>query len=84
MAQMLLSETLSKRHIVMKQPTFNPSTNQNWCWPEKTWFQERLHAIKAKEQELRRKPIMAASQRQASTKLDPENGRDGAEPSSKS
>lgn len=32
----------------------------NWTWPEKTWFRERLNAIKAREQEQRRKPIVAA------------------------
>ncbi len=45
--------------IVMKQPTFNPATDQNWTWPEKTWFRERLNAVKAREQELRRKPILS-------------------------
>ena len=29
----------------------------NWSWPEKTWFRERLNAVKAREQEQRRKPI---------------------------
>jgi hypothetical protein len=42
----------------MKQPMSNPSADQNWNWPEKTWFQERLNAIKAREQELRRKPLV--------------------------
>ena len=44
----------------MKQPMINPSADQNWNWPEKTWFQERLNAIKAKEQELRRKPMVVS------------------------
>jgi hypothetical protein len=42
----------------MKQPMTNPSADQNWNWPEKTWFQERLNAVKAREQELRRKPFV--------------------------
>ncbi|MBI2181174.1 MAG: hypothetical protein HYU31_10215 [Deltaproteobacteria bacterium] len=42
----------------MKQPMINPDADQNWHWPEKTWFQERLNAIKAREQELRRKPLV--------------------------
>jgi hypothetical protein len=29
--------------------------NQNWRWPEKTWFRERLNAIKARENEQRQK-----------------------------
>jgi len=32
----------------------------NWHWPEKTWFRERLNALKAQEQEVqqRRKPLV--------------------------
>jgi len=48
------------RLTVMKQPMINPDTDQNWNWPEKTWFQERLNAIKAKEQGLRRRPMVVA------------------------
>jgi hypothetical protein len=44
--------------IAMKQPMINLDADQNWSWPEKTWFQERLNAIKAREQELRRKPLV--------------------------
>ncbi len=51
--------------IAMKQPTINPSLDQNWSWPEKTWFQERLNAIKAKEQELRRKPMVVSARSMA-------------------
>lgn len=29
--------------------------DQNWRWPEKTWFRERLNAVKAREHEQRRK-----------------------------
>lgn len=60
---------------VMKQPTINPSADQNWSWPEKTWFQERLNAIKAKEQELRRKP-MVVSRRPVASAAKPESGQE--------
>ena len=46
--------------FAMKQPTFNPGIDQNWNWPEKTWFKERLNAVKAREQELRRKPMIVS------------------------
>jgi len=39
----------------MKQSTTCNSPDQNWHWPEKTWFRERLNAIKAREQETRQK-----------------------------
>jgi hypothetical protein len=39
----------------MKQSATSSSPDQNWHWPEKTWFRERLNAIKAREQETRRK-----------------------------
>lgn len=31
--------------------------DQNWRWPEKTWFRERLNAVKAREHEQRRTPV---------------------------
>ena len=31
----------------------------NWQWPEKTWFRERLNALKAQENEQRRKPLVS-------------------------
>ena len=39
----------------MKPRDANSYDGQNWAWPEKTWFRERLNAIKAREQESRRK-----------------------------
>jgi hypothetical protein len=45
----------------MKQPMINSGADRNWSWPEKTWFQERLSAIKTREQGLRRKPMVTAS-----------------------
>jgi len=29
--------------------------DQNWRWPEKTWFPERLNAVKARDHEQREK-----------------------------
>jgi hypothetical protein len=39
----------------------------NWSWPEKTWFRERLNAVKARDHEQRRKPIFAAQKPVLST-----------------
>jgi len=39
----------------MKPRDINSYDGQNWAWPEKTWFRERLNAIKAREQENRRR-----------------------------
>jgi hypothetical protein len=30
-------------------------TDQNWSWPQSTWFQKRLSAIKAQEEATRQK-----------------------------
>jgi hypothetical protein len=39
----------------MKPITGYINHDQNWQWPEKTWFRERLNALKARENEQRRK-----------------------------
>ena len=39
----------------------------NWSWPEKTWFRERLNAVKARDHEQRRRPIFAAQKPALST-----------------
>ena len=39
----------------MKPARSDTEHDQNWHWPEKTWFRERLNAIKAREQETRQK-----------------------------
>jgi hypothetical protein len=44
----------------MKQSNSYSNLDQNWQWPEKTWFRERLNAIKAREHEQRRKPLVAS------------------------
>ena len=43
----------------MKQAITSSNPDQNWHWPEKTWFRERLNAIKAREQETRQKVTTA-------------------------
>ena len=41
-----------------KMSTRNTDADANWQWPEKTWFRERLNALKAREHEQRRKPLV--------------------------
>ena len=41
----------------MKPPEFNPNSDQNWAWPEKTWFRERLNTLRAREYEAQRRPM---------------------------
>jgi hypothetical protein len=50
--------------IAMKQPSTIPNDGQNWQWPDKTWFRQRLNALKAEENQRRRRP-MVVSQRSA-------------------
>jgi hypothetical protein len=40
----------------MKPSDFDPNTDRNWAWPEKTWFRERLNALRARAHETHRKP----------------------------
>ena len=57
----------------MKQST-SSYTDQNWSWPQSTWFQKRLNAIKAQEEAARQKhpapqePLAADTQ---SSKIEP-------------
>jgi hypothetical protein len=44
---------------VMKSATSYGEHDQNWHWPEKTWFRERLNAVKALEHEQRRKVMVS-------------------------
>jgi hypothetical protein len=39
----------------MKSSQFDPNSDR-WAWPEKTWFQERLNATRARKHEPYRKP----------------------------
>jgi hypothetical protein len=48
----------------------NSYDGQNWAWPEKTWFRERLNAIKAREQESRRK-LQGSPEKQTAVKAKP-------------
>jgi hypothetical protein len=41
--------------MATKMPNTYSEADRNWHWPEKTWFQERLNSIKAREHEQRRK-----------------------------
>jgi hypothetical protein len=49
--------------------------DQNWQWPEKTWFRERLNAVKAREHEQRRKATGSSSKPEQVT--DPANADKG-------
>ena len=51
----MLKPPLSK---AMRQSNNYSNPDQNWQWPEKTWFRERLNAIKARENEERRKALV--------------------------
>jgi hypothetical protein len=42
--------------IEMKPSDFDPNSDGNWAWPEKTWFRERLNALRAREHENQKKP----------------------------
>jgi hypothetical protein len=42
-----------------KMSTRYTDADANWQWPEKTWFRERLNALKAREHEQRRKPLVS-------------------------
>jgi hypothetical protein len=43
----------------MKTSSSYSNNDQNWRWPEKTWFRERLNAVKARENEERQKSTAA-------------------------
>ena len=47
---------LSHPQNVMKPLEFDPNSDRNWAWPQKTWFRERLNALRAREHEAHRKP----------------------------
>ncbi|HVO96156.1 MAG TPA: hypothetical protein VMT22_25090, partial [Terriglobales bacterium] len=51
---------LAPRQFVMadKINSSSAGVDGNWQWPEKTWFRERLNALKAREQEARRRPLV--------------------------
>jgi hypothetical protein len=47
----------------MKPREFDPNSDRNWAWPEKTWFRERLNALRAREHEAHRK--LATNQKES-------------------
>jgi len=51
----------------MKQST-SSYTDQNWSWPQSTWFQKRLNAIKAQEEAARQKHAVPEKPISADTK----------------
>jgi hypothetical protein len=40
--------------VTMKKLDYNRNFDQNWAWPEKTWFRERLNAVRAREEKTHR------------------------------
>jgi hypothetical protein len=48
--------------IEMKPSDFDPNSDRNWAWPEKTWFRERLNALRAREHETHKKPVINQKQ----------------------
>ena len=55
--------------MAAKMPNTYSEADRNWQWPEKTWFQERLNSIKAREQEQRRKPGMNSTKGEQASPL---------------
>jgi hypothetical protein len=53
--------------MAVKPPSTYSDADRNWHWPEKTWFRERLNAIKAQEQQGRRKPTVHSTEAGAVT-----------------
>jgi len=44
----------------MKQPSTIANDGQNWQWPDKTWFRQRLNALKVEENQRRRRPMVVS------------------------
>jgi hypothetical protein len=53
--------------MATKGTTNYSDVDGNWSWPEKTWFRERLNAVKARDLEQRRRPIFAVQKPTLST-----------------
>jgi len=56
----------------MRPQDLSPKVDQNWSWPEKTWFRERLNTLRAREQEAHRKPT-APPKNPAAVKAKPDS-----------
>jgi hypothetical protein len=63
--------------IEMKSSDFDPNSDRNWAWPEKTWFRERLNALRTREHEAHRKP--ANNQKEVRALETKPNGDPGTE-----
>jgi hypothetical protein len=57
----------------MKKLNSNPNFDQNWAWPEKTWFRERLNALRAREEKTYRR---ATSPRKDAAAIKAKSGND--------
>ncbi len=57
--------------MTSKMPNTYSNVDRNWQWPEKTWFRERLNALKAQElEERRRHPVRSGSANPSSPTFD--------------
>jgi hypothetical protein len=54
----------------MKQPVQIDHDGQNWHWPQKTWFRERLSAIKSQDDSQRHGPIVKSAKKPGTPKAD--------------
>lgn len=45
--------------VTVKKFDYNRNFDQNWAWPEKTWFRERLNAVRAREDKVHRRAVDA-------------------------
>jgi hypothetical protein len=62
-------DTCSGKLLMMgsKLPSNFSEVDRNWQWPQKTWFRERLNAVKAQENGQRRKLVISPRQSAAAT-----------------
>lgn len=50
----LATRFFTRGELLMKYDNHN-DVDQNWRWPQKTWLQERLKMVKAREREAEQK-----------------------------
>jgi len=46
----------------MSQQNPDKKFDQGWSWPNKTWFQQRLALVRARERDVNRKPFVRKGQ----------------------
>ena len=63
-------------HTAMKNQEINPNFDQNWAWPKKTWFRERLNALRAQDEQAHRRSISARKD-PATLEAKPNSDREG-------